>query len=235
MTYLTRARLNRRASSGALAPLLCPRDQDMALDLHHRLIWSLFPAGGCKRDFLWRAAQRTEFLVLSQRRPSHNELFEPLQVKTFAPELEVGDRLRFTLRVNATKHRLARQTGHIGPASHRTDIVTDALLTLREQSRHVDERGHVPDTERRTTETAVATGWLARQGEKSGFAVERIDVESCLRRHLRRPGGQDATIGILNLTGIVRLTDVEDFTTRLQHGFGRARAFGCGLMLIRPA
>ena len=86
MTYLTRARLNRRASSGALAPLLCPRDQDMALDLHHRLIWSLFPAGGCKRDFLWRAAQRTEFLVLSQRRPSHNELFEPLQVKTFAPE-----------------------------------------------------------------------------------------------------------------------------------------------------
>ena len=33
MTYLTRARLNRRASSRALAPLLCPRDQDMALDL----------------------------------------------------------------------------------------------------------------------------------------------------------------------------------------------------------
>ena len=207
----------------------------MALDLHHRLIWSLFPAGGCKRDFLWRAAQRTEFLVLSQRRPSHNELFEPLQVKTFAPELEVGDRLRFTLRVNATKHRLARQTGHIGPASHRTDIVTDALLTLREQSRHVDERGHVPDTERRTTETAVATGWLARQGEKSGFAVERIDVESCLRRTCVDREGQDATIGILNLTGIVRLTDVEEFTTRLRHGFGRARAFGCGLMLIRPA
>ena len=235
MTYLTRARLNRGASSGALAPLLCPRDADVALDVHHRLIWSLFPAGGCKRDFLWRAAQRTEFLVLSQRRPTRNELFEPLQVKTFAPDLEVGDRLRFALRVNATKHRLARQTGHIGPASHRTDIVTDALLTLREQSRHVDERGHVPDTERRTAEKAVATGWIARQGEKSGFAVESIDVQSYLRRHLRRPGGQDATIGILNLTGIVRLKDVGEFTTRLQHGFGRARAFGCGLMLIRPA
>ena len=235
MPYLTRARLNRSASSGALAPLLYPRDADMALDVHHRLIWSLFPAGGCKRDFLWRVAQRTEFLVLSQRRPSHNELFEPLEVKTFEPALEDGDRLRFTLRVNATKHRLERRTGQIGPASHRTDIVTDALMTLREQSRHVDERGHVPDTERRATEEAVATEWLARQGEKSGFAVERVDVESCLRRHLRRPGGQGATIGILNLTGIVRLTDVEEFTTRLQHGFGRARAFGCGLMLIRPA
>ena len=235
MTYLTRARLNRGASSGALAALLCPRDADMALDVHHRLIWSLFPAGGGKRDFLWRAANRTEFLVFSQRRPSRNELFEPLQVKTFAPHLEVGDRLRFTLRVNATKHRLARRTGQMGPASHRTDIVTDAVLTLREQRRHVDERGHVPDTERSAAEKAAATGWLARQGEKSGFAVETIDVESYLRRHLRRPRGQDAIIGILNLTGIVQLTDVEEFTRRLRHGFGRARAFGCGLMLIRSA
>ena len=233
MTYLTRARLNRRASSGALAALLCPRDADMALDVHHRLIWSLFPAGGGRRDFLWRAAQRTEFLVLSQRRPCHNELFEPLEVKTFAPDLEVGERLRFTLRVNATKQRLARRPGRIGPASYRTDIVTDALLTSREQGRH--ERGYVPDTERHAMEKAVATQWLARQGERSGFAVESIHVESCLRRRLRRPGGRDATIGILNLTGIVRLTDAEEFTTRLRHGFGRARAFGCGLMLIRPA
>ena len=235
MTYLTRARLNLRASSGALAALLCPRDADTALDVHHRLIWSLFPAGACRRDFLWRATRRTEFLVLSRRRPSHNALFEPLLVKTFAPDLEVGDRLRFTLRVNATKHRLARRTGQSRPAGHRTDIVTDALLSSRERSRHAGERGHVPDTERRATEKVVARQWLARQGEKSGFAVERVDVESYRRRHLRRPGGQDAIIGILNLTGIVRLTGVEEFTARLRHGFGRARAFGCGLMLIRRA
>ena len=235
MTYLTRATLNLRASSGGLAALLCPRDADTALDMHHRLIWSLFPPGGCQRDFLWRATRRTEFLVLSQRRPCRNELFEPLEVKTFTPDLDVGDRLRFTLRVNATKHRLARPTGRTGPAGHRTDIVTDALLTLREHSRHVDGRGRVPDTERCATEKAVAMQWLARQGEKSGFAVESVDVESWLRRHLRRPRGRDATIGILNLTGIVRVMEVESFTTRLRNGLGRARAFGCGLMLIRPA
>ena len=236
MTYLTRARLNLRASSGALAALLCPRDAGVALDVHHRLIWSLFPVGGCRRDFLWRATQRTEFLVLSRRRPRHNDLFESLQVKTFAPALEVGDRLRFTLRVNATKHRRTRRTEQGGsPASHRTDIVTDALLTSRACRRHIDERRRVPNTERRATEQAVATQWLARQGERSGFAVERVDVESYGRRHLRRPGGQDATIGILNLTGIVRLTGVDEFTERLRHGFGRARAFGCGLMLIRRA
>ena len=235
MTYLTRARLNLRASGGALTALLCPRDADVALDIHHRLIWSLFPAGGRRRDFLWRATRRTEFLVLSRRRPCHNDFFEPVQMKTFEPNLAVGDRLRFTLRVNATKHRLARRAGPGGPAGHRTDIVTDALLTLREQRRHVDEQGHVPEDERRATEKAVATQWLARQGEKSGFAVERIDVESCLRRHLRRPGCRDATIGIMNLTGVVRLTGVEAFTSRLHDGFGRARAFGCGLMLIRPA
>lgn len=235
MTYLTRARLNLRAGSGALAALLCPRDAGTALDVHHRLIWSLFPAGGCGRDFLWRATQRTEFLVLSQRRPCCNALFEPLEVKTFAPVLEIGDRLRFTLRVNATKHRLAPRAGRIGSARHRTDIVTDALLTARERSRHLDERGHVPDAERRATEQAVATRWLARQGGTSGFEVERVVVDSYLRRHLRRAGGRDTILGILNLTGIVRLIDVEAFTTRLSRGFGRARAFGCGLMLIRPA
>jgi len=235
MTYLTRATLNLRASSGALAALLRPRDADTALDLHHRLIWSLFPAGARRRDFLWRATRRTEFLVLSQRRPCHNDLFGPLEVKTFAPDLEVGNRLRFTLRVNATKHRIARRTGRGGPARHRTDIVTDALLALREQGRRVDERGHVPHTERCATEKAVATEWLARQGETSGFGVETVDVESWLRRHLRRPGGRDAAIGILNLTGILRVREVEAFTARLLNGFGRARAFGCGLMLIRRA
>ena len=235
MTYLTRAKLHRRASVGALAPLLYPHDADMALDVHHRLIWSLFPAGGCRRDFLWRAARRTEFLVLSRRRPSPNAFFEPLEVKTFAPALEIGDRLRFTLRVNATKHRLVPRTGKSCPASHRTDIVTDALLSLRAQSRNLDERGHVPDTDRRAAENAAATQWLARQGERSGFAVEGIHVESSLRRHLRRAKGRDAVIGVLNLTGVLRVTHVEAFTTRLQEGFGRARAFGCGLMLIRPA
>ena len=169
MTYLTRARLNLRASGGALTALLCPRDADVALDIHHRLIWSLFPVGGRRRDFLWRATRRTEFLVLSRRRPCHNDLFEPVQVKTFEPNLAVGDRLQFALRVNATKHRLARRAGQSSRTSHRTDIVTDALLSLRAWSRHVDERGHVPETERRAAEKVVATRWLARQGEKSGF------------------------------------------------------------------
>ena len=174
MTYLTRARLNRRASSGALAPLLCPRDQDMALDLHHRLVWSLFPAGECKRDFLWRAAQRTEFLVLSQRRPSHNELFEPLQVKTFAPDLEVGDRLRFTLRVNATKHRLVRRTGQIGPASHRTRTANGTDRPGKPPDRHRHRRAadleRAESARRRTGSRSRHRTTHDRDGGRNGVA-----------------------------------------------------------------
>ena len=38
---------------------------------------------------------------------------------------------------------------------------------------------------------------------------------------------------MVDLTGVVRIVDAERFTARLAHEFGRARAFGCGLMLIR--
>ena len=44
-----------------------------------------------------------------------------------------------------------------------------------------------------------------------------------------------AKFGILDLSGTLRVNDPAAFIARLGTGFGRARAFGCGLMLIRRA
>ncbi|WP_243641924.1 type I-E CRISPR-associated protein Cas6/Cse3/CasE [Rhodovulum steppense] len=41
--------------------------------------------------------------------------------------------------------------------------------------------------------------------------------------------------GILDLEGRIEVTDPEALLARLARGFGRAKAFGCGLMLIRRA
>ena len=41
--------------------------------------------------------------------------------------------------------------------------------------------------------------------------------------------------GILDLTGLLEVTDPPLFLSHLAAGFGRAMAFGCGLMLIRRA
>ena len=46
---------------------------------------------------------------------------------------------------------------------------------------------------------------------------------------------QGATFGILDLTGEIAVTDPDTFLPALGAGFGRAKAWGCGLMLIQRA
>lgn len=41
--------------------------------------------------------------------------------------------------------------------------------------------------------------------------------------------------GILDLRGSLTVTEPATFLAALARGFGRAKAFGCGLMLIRRA
>ncbi|WP_408742481.1 type I-E CRISPR-associated protein Cas6/Cse3/CasE [Acetobacter peroxydans] len=42
-------------------------------------------------------------------------------------------------------------------------------------------------------------------------------------------------LGILDLSGRIEITDPSLFLTQMAQGFGRAKSFGCGLMLIRRA
>ena len=81
----------------------------------------------------------------------------------------------------------------------------------------------------------AASDWLARQGDRNGFTPEEISVEDysvlTLPSMSRRRG--QPRFGVLDLTGRLKVTDPEAFLARLGAGFGRAKAFGCGLMLIR--
>ncbi len=43
------------------------------------------------------------------------------------------------------------------------------------------------------------------------------------------------THGVLDLEGEIEVTDPAAFATALAQGFGRAKAWGCGMMLIRRA
>ena len=74
--YLTRAALNRSAPEHALRPLLDPDDENAAFDAHHRLMWTLFPDRDAKRDFLWRAGDKGQFIILSARKPQGSSLFK---------------------------------------------------------------------------------------------------------------------------------------------------------------
>lgn len=229
--YLSRLSLARDAGNAALRSLLDPADPAKAKDAHHRLLWTLFADGPeRRRDFLWRAEGRGRFFTLSQRPPQPHAVFAPPEVKEFDPVLAVGDRLTFVLRANATKDRAAiSRLPSAQQKSRRVDLVMDLLHSL--------PRGGRADA-RQDLARQAAGEWFGRQGAAHGFAIEDLVVNDYSAISQPRQKGRresHAKFGILDLSGTVQITDPAAFVMRLGQGFGRARAFGCGLMLIRRA
>ena len=222
--FLSRATLRRDASANALARLLVPDGASGRTAASHHLIWSLFADDADRRrDFLWRELQPGHFMALSRRPPTDpHELFE-LDSQPFAPALAVGDRLGFTLRANPVVARVDVP----GQRGKRHDVVMDQLHRS-------------PGTDRATARPdAVLTAgraWLARQGEMHGFSlVGDTAVDGYDRVRVPREGGKPAVFGVLDISGVLQVQEPVAFLAQLSQGFGRARAFGCGLMLIRRA
>lgn len=219
--YLSRLRIAANPSTQALSRLISPDDAGARRGAHHRLIWAAFADHAeRKRDFLWREEGRGRFLTLSARPPLAIDLFEPPDTKPFSPRLAAGDRLAFRLRANATRSR---------KGAGRVDVVMDALHALPQEERAAAR-----------AETAQREGvaWLERQGAEAGFRLLECTVETYTTETLpeyRGPRKGAPRFGILETTGLLEVTDPDRFLARLAQGFGRAKAFGCGLMLIRRA
>ncbi len=227
--YLSRLRIARNPQVAALAQLLNPEHAGRRMDAHHRLLWSAFSGDAdAPRDFLWRDEGRGNFLVLSARPPVASPFFEEADTRPFAPELQVGDRLAFLLRANATR---TEDTGLLSaggkPRKRHIDLVMDALRTTPQ-----GKRAPV----RMEAAQRAATDWLTLQGEQHGFQLKDVSVHDYSVRALPSRGGprkDQPQLGVLELSGHLTVTDPMAFVSQLERGFGRAKAFGCGLMLIR--
>ncbi len=224
--YFSRVRLSRNASVKALAPLLLNGGgREGGRHPGHHLIWSLFADQKDRcRDFLWREMEPGHFLLLSPRQPKANhELFEIDPPKPFAPKLANGDRLCFSLRANPVVRRRSRNR-----RSAKHDVVMDALRD-------------VPAGQRAEVRFSVVQeqgfSWLERQAAKSGFEVQKKEVGIDGHRQLyiarRGKGKKGMTFTTLDFDGLLRVRDPALFLSSIACGFGAAKAYGCGLMLIR--
>ena len=235
MMYLTRATLNRKAGVGSIAPLLDPADPHQALDAHHRLVWTLFPDREATRDFLWRADGNGRFYILSRRKPVQSGLFLPLNCTEFSPVLAQGDQLAFTLHANATRDLRMGRCGDGRRRSQRVDLVMDALYSIPgQQTLGSDQASDRPGIRMQIADR-VANEWLAAIGDRAGFDIEKLQVDDYFVRQFRHSRGSLITFGLLDMKGILSVNQPAPFLAALARGFGRARAFGCGLMLIRRA
>jgi len=221
--YFSRLSLNPAPSARAMIQLINPETANAAADAHHRLIWTAFSdAKDRRRDFLWRYDGDNRFYTLSARPPRPNDLFGEPAIKTFEPALAIGDRLDFVLRANATK--TSKQAG-----GKRVDVVMDLLYDEPREKR----------SERRMELAQLAgEAWLVRQGTVKGFAPFKTVIEGYTVLELGHEAAKRKDrprLGVLDLSGTLTVTDPNLFLPALAQGFGRAKAWGCGLMMIRRA
>ena len=227
LLWFSRARLTSGASVSALIPLLTSRDTALS---GHALVWSLFADGPeRKRDFLWRESADRTFYMLSARPPAdRHALFDLDEPKPFAPQLSSGDRLRFSLRANPVVRR-ETETLRVSGKHKRTkkiDVVMKALHGMPKSERAEQRKAIVRE---------AGTAWLAQQGTRCGFEIDKdaIGVDGYETRVVYRRSGKPIQFSTLDFEGNLTVTDPDLFLASLAEGFGSAKAFGCGLMLIR--
>ncbi|ECD9255428.1 type I-E CRISPR-associated protein Cas6/Cse3/CasE [Salmonella enterica subsp. diarizonae] len=183
----------------------------------HQWLWELFP-GGKERQFLYRREELQgafRFFVLSQERPAESAIFD-VQCRPFAPELSVGQILRFTLRANPT----------ICKAGKRHDLLMEAKRQVKTQ----------PDSrDIWTYQQQAALEWLSRQGEQNGFSLREASVDAYRQQQIRREKfRQMIQFSSVDYAGVLVVNNPVLFLQRLVQGYGKSRAFGCGMMLIKP-
>ena len=213
--------------------MLIPDDKTKHAGHAHRILWLLFQdITDAKRDFLWRDEGNGKYMILSVRPPTDPKGLFELDTKPFAPELEAGDQLSFSLRANpvvASKpaRTLDRLKEDPRARGQKVDVVMNALKDVPKGA-----RGPVRDE----IATTAGTHWLSSQGEKSGFKLVAPPlIDGYAQVPVERRRGRPAGFSVLNFTGRMEITDPLAFLAKLPLGFGSAKAFGNGLMLIRRA
>jgi CRISPR system Cascade subunit CasE len=193
----------------------------------HQLVWLVFgDHKDRRRDFLYRFDPRREehFVchAVSEREPQSVDGLD-VRTKPYDPKLKAGDHLAFRLRANPTISRKDDQG-----KSRRHDVLMDAKKAAKENGEEEDLKAIME---------AAALDWLRSRAEQAGF----VPLDDSLRLESYRPErfckgrtGQKVSLGVADYAGILEATDPAAFGKTLANGLGHGKAFGCGLLLVRP-
>ncbi|MFC3284071.1 type I-E CRISPR-associated protein Cas6/Cse3/CasE [Litchfieldella rifensis] len=201
----------------------------------HQLLWQAFPDYDGARPFLFRQEMEDDtehgkppkglplFYVLSDREPEATSGLLDVQCKPLTPAFSVGDRLAFRLRANPTVARRVEGAKH----SPRSDVLMVAKKPFPPGQRTSTECVEAMDQ--------AARDWLATRAERLGFHLPVTPEVGTYRQHvLQKPGRRDAIqFSSVDYEGLLEVTDPGRLIEALARGIGRAKAFGCGLLLLR--
>ena len=191
--------------TGQLSPAQLLHLVDRGEYVMHQWLWDLFP-GGKERQFLYRREELQGAF----------RFFVLSQERPAESDIFTIQSLCFNLRANPT----------ICKAGKRHDLLMEAKRQVRGQVEGSDVWLH---------QQQAALDWLAAQGERSGFTLLDTSVDAYRQQQLRRENSRQLIqFSSVDYTGMLTVTDPGLFLQRLSQGYGKSRAFGCGLMLIKP-
>lgn len=200
----------------------------------HQLLWQLFP-GQDERDFLYRFEQTRHgpcYYVLSRVSPDVGLDGLKVDCKPFQPKLSEGDRLAYSLRANPT--RMLRSPEPDGRGK-RVDVLMHAKKSIQ-------NRDYTP-VELETVQFQAARDWLAEPGRLDRLGIELLTEPqvSGHRQHRVQPRKRSKSDGkaiqftSVDFDGVLAVRDPDRFVEEINRGIGRAKSFGCGLIMIRRA
>jgi len=192
----------------------------------HQALWRLFEhEADAKRDFLFRqlgVGDQLGFYLQSVRKPGTDNGLWSTNTKQFAPKLQQGQRLSFSLRINPVIKR-RDDNGR----QHRHDLIMD----LKQQDRRSGQAREQVDRVQ-----LAALQWLEQRQQTNGFqlANDSVIAEAYRQHRFRGHAGRLISMSTLDCKGVLTVSDVDLFLNTLSNGLGPGKAFGCGLLLIRP-
>ena len=197
----------------------------------HKLVWDLFSDGpGRRRDFLYRFEKvkgLPTFYAVSVRTPIDKAGLWDVNSKPYTPNLVSGDRLSFMVRVNPI---LSKRDGNGRQQRH--DVVMAAKNKIGFKNLPNEQRPHVA-----TLIQEAGLEWLKSRENEYGFKVSESGIRAdgyCQHTLFKGKGAKPIKFSTLEFNGVLTVAEPATFVSKcLYTGIGPAKAFGCGLMLVR--
>lgn len=196
----------------------------------HQSIWQLFADNPERdRDFIYRLDQERDrplVYAVSAREPLDGQDLWQIESKVYRPKLFSGMRLSFMLRANPVRTK-RDEAGK----QHRHDVVMEAKTRLKAEK---TERASEICTATLVQETG--SQWLETRAERYGFNLNpdvlRADGYQ-QHRFFKDRGKSRISISTLDFSGVLSISDPKHFIETLYKGIGPAKAFGCGMLMVK--
>lgn len=204
----------------------------------HQQVWRLFPGEAReardsneaeRQGFLFRVEHNptgrpARLLVQSRRVPVAAAGIALVGTREFHPQPEMGLKLAFLLTANPVKTIVDAEA----------EAKPDKLKRHVEKIvRRVDQAPRQPKSRVPLIKEEEQREWLARKLAGAAM-IEAASVLPHAPTYFRK-GNRGGKLVAVTFEGILDVTDPARLTSLLENGVGPAKAFGCGLLLVRRA